>query len=133
MLCFRRAALWLGPYPHTAEFFNEGFGVRVICKAEPRVLHDFEHTPSSIRRLIVSPGVAEFVHFANAIGGGELDRDLVGKIAINLLLGDLTFASDHRRQTGESKNPANEPLARDPLYQHDTTGFPDSFACRSPE
>jgi hypothetical protein len=100
----------LSPYPHTAEFFNEGVGVRVIRKAESRVLHGFEHALSSIRRLIVQPRVAEFTHFANAIGPGDLDRDLVGKIAINLLLRDLTFASDHRRQKVKSKNSANGPL-----------------------
>jgi hypothetical protein len=72
-LSLRRAAIalpWLGPYPHAAEFCNEGVGVRVIRKAEPRVLHGFEHTASSIRRLIVPPGEAELAHFANTIGGG---------------------------------------------------------------
>jgi hypothetical protein len=70
----------------------------VIRKAEPRVFHDFEHTASSVWGLVVPTGMAEFVYFTNAIGGGNLDRDLVGKIAINLPLRDLTFASDHRRQ-----------------------------------
>jgi hypothetical protein len=46
--------------------------------------------------------VAEFMHFANAMGG-DLDRDLVGKIAINLPLRNLAFASDHRRQKVKSK------------------------------
>jgi hypothetical protein len=88
---------WLGPDPHPAEFCNEGVGVRMLRKTEPRVLRDFEHVAPSIWGLIVPPRVAEFVHFARAIGG-NLDRDLVGKIAINLSLGNLAFASDHRRQ-----------------------------------
>lgn len=49
------------------------------------------------------PRVAEFVHFAHAIGRVDFDRDLVGKIAINLSLRNLTFASDHRRQRVKSE------------------------------
>jgi hypothetical protein len=93
----------LSPDPHAAEFGNEGVGVRVLRKTEARVLLDFEHMASSIWGLIVPPSVAEFVHFANAIGG-NLDRDLVGKIAINLPLRNLAFASDHRRQKVKSKS-----------------------------
>jgi hypothetical protein len=96
---------WLSPNSHAAEFRNEGVGIRVLRKTEPRVLHDFEHMASSICRLIVPTGMTEFVHFANAIGCRNLDRDLMGKIAINLLLRDLAFASDHRRQK-VSQNPA---------------------------
>jgi hypothetical protein len=96
----------LGPNPHAAEFCNESVGIRVLRKTEACVLQDFEHTESSIWRLIVTPSVAEFVHFANAIGG-NLDRDLVGKIAINLPLRNLAFSSDHRRQKVKSKNPQN--------------------------
>jgi hypothetical protein len=92
----------LGPNPHAAEFRNEGVGVRVLRKTEACVLQDFEHTASSIWGLIVPSGVAEFVHFANAIGG-DLDRDLVGEIAINLPLGNLAFTSDHRRQEVSQK------------------------------
>jgi hypothetical protein len=130
---------WLCPYPHTAEFCDEGVGVRVIRKAKARVLHDFQHTASSIGGLIVPTAVAEFVYFANAIGGGDLDRDLMGKIAINLPLRDLTFASDHRRQKVKSKTPQMDywpatTTTRDPLYQRDS-GVPnrDGFACQSPE
>jgi hypothetical protein len=96
------AVPWLGPNPHTAEFRNEGVGVRVLRKTEACVLQHFEHTASSIWGLIVPSGVAEFMHFANAMGG-DLDRDLVGKIAINLPLRNLAFASDHRRQKVKSK------------------------------
>jgi hypothetical protein len=63
---------------------------------------------SSIWGLIVPPGVAEFAHFANAIGG-NLDRDLVGKIPINLPLCNLALTSDHRRQKVKSKGPQNGP------------------------
>jgi hypothetical protein len=51
----------------------------------------------------VPPHVAEFMHFADAIGRVDLDRDLVGKIAINLSLRNLTFASDHRSQKLKSE------------------------------
>jgi len=98
---------WLCPYPHTPEFCNEGVGVRVIREAKARVLHDFQHAAASIWGLIVPTAVAEFMYFANAIGDGDLDRDLVGKIAINLSLRDLTFAPDHCRQKVKSKNLAN--------------------------
>jgi hypothetical protein len=57
---------------------------------------------SSLWRLTVPPCVAKFMHFAHAIGGVHLDRDLVRKIAINLSLRNLTFASDHRRQKVKS-------------------------------
>jgi hypothetical protein len=43
------------------------------------------------------------MHFAHPIGGVDLDRDLVRKIAINLSLRNLTFASDHRRQKVKSE------------------------------
>jgi hypothetical protein len=129
----------LGPNPHTAEFCNEGVGVRVLRKTETRVLHDFEHMPPSVSGLIVSPGIAEFVQFANSIRGYP-DRDLVRKIPINLPLRNLAFASDHRRQKVKSKSRQNGPLTRgggnvQPALstRHSESRFPDGFACQYPE
>jgi hypothetical protein len=93
----------LDPNAHAAELCNEGVRVGAIRKTETRVFHDSEHMASSIWRLTVLPRVAEFVHFAHAIGRVDFDRDLVGKIAINLSLRNLTFASDHRRQEVKSE------------------------------
>jgi hypothetical protein len=112
----------------------------VIRKAEPRVFEDFEHTASSVWGLIVPTGMAKFVYFMNAFGGGDLDRDLVGKIAINLPLRELTFASDHRRPKSKIK-PGKWTIdtataaTRDPPYQRDTAGLRTAmvFGCQSPE
>jgi hypothetical protein len=130
----RRAAIavsWLGPYSHTAEFLNEGVGVRVLRKTEPRVLHDFEHTASSIGRLIVPTGVAEFAHCMNAIGSENLDRDLVGKIAINLPLRDLTFASDHHRQKVSESKTRKWTADPRPHCQRDEASHESRWLCAS--